>query len=112
MENRTIGTVTVSKRALMQIVWYVTKHSKGVREVTDTTKKRSLSAMIFKKDEPEGVYITKTKKGILVDVCVVPENGVNSTSIKEKIAEKIKKAAYETGIRISDVNVRIGSPEK
>lgn len=101
--NEAMGTVTISKKALAQISAKAARDCEGVAMLTDRSKKDEISR--FLNGGVKGVYITKTKGGITVEIYIICSYGADVPSIRREIADGITERLGETGIKIKGVSV-------
>ncbi|MGM9935798.1 MAG: Asp23/Gls24 family envelope stress response protein [Candidatus Ornithomonoglobus sp.] len=101
--NEVMGTVTISKKALAQISAIAARDCDGVAMLTDRSKKDEISRFI--NGGVKGVYITKEKGGIAVEIYIICNYGADVPSIRREIADKIAEKLGETGIKIKGVSV-------
>ncbi len=112
MENNTAGIVTVSKRAVKQLVRYSAEKCEGVLSVTSPSKKKKFSDLIFKKDELDAIAVKLSRQGAFVDVNIELENGADRSTVCKSVEEAVKNPAKQMGISISRVNVIVREPEE
>lgn len=107
MEKR--GIVTISDRAVMQIAAFAAINSHGIAEMTAKTKQEEVSRSILGQGDTAGVYILKTKSGVVLDVYVACRYGVDVSEVKNDAQTAIADAFVGTGVNIKAVNVHINS---
>ncbi|MGN1116066.1 MAG: Asp23/Gls24 family envelope stress response protein [Candidatus Ornithomonoglobus sp.] len=101
--NEVMGTVTISKKALAQLSAKTARDCEGVAMLTDRSKKDEISR--FLNGGVKGVYITKSKNGVAVEIYIICRYGADVPSIRREIADKIAGRLGETGIKIKGVSV-------
>lgn len=113
MENKnqeTMGIVTISARALAQLAGKIAADCEGVALLTDRSKRDEISR--FLNGGAKGVYITKVKGGVVVNIYIICRYGANVPLIQEKISNGIAEKLGETGVKIKGINVRIAGVRK
>ncbi len=101
--DEAMGTVTISKKALAQISARIAGDCEGVAMLTDRSKRDELSRLLS--GGVKGVYITREKGGVAVEIYVICSYGADVPSIRKKIADGIAERLGETGIKIKGVSV-------
>lgn len=98
-----LGTISVSKKAVTQIIRYIAENCGMVSEVTE--KNKNLKKILFGKNETDGINITRTNNGIAAEIHVIFKYGADMNETKKEIEEKIKAKLHETGIKTDTVRV-------
>lgn len=98
-----LGTISVSKKAVTQIIRYIVENCGMVSEVKE--KNKNFKKILFGKNEYDGVNIKRTKNGIVAEIHAVFKYGADLNDTKKKIEKKIKEKLHETGIKTDTVKV-------
>lgn len=100
-----MGKITVSDKAIAQIVEFAAKRCDGFGGMSD--KSRIADATRKISGNTSGVYVIKTKSGIKLDVYIACKHGVNTKVLAKDVENEIVSAFPSTGIDIYDVVVHI-----
>lgn len=96
-----MGTVTISARAVMQIAAHIAKRNDGVKRLTDRKGKTPLA--IRKDRDTRGVYISRSKRGLELEICVICRYGVNTVRLCSDITKEIRAELGDAGFK----NIRV-----
>ena len=102
-----IGIVTVSERAVMQLVAHITKQYDGVKRLTDKKSGDGITRAIKGSRDTKGVYILKSKQGFTLEICIICSYGINTVKLCADITNRIRSELGEAGFKIKEINVRI-----
>lgn len=105
--NHPEGKVTVNDRAVKQIAAYAACGCRGVAEMSDKTKAGEAAKFVTGKADISGVYITKTKSGIVLDLYVACVHGADVKALSAEVNQAVINAFPCTGIKVKDVVVHI-----
>ena len=105
-DNKLMGTVTVSDRAVMQIASDAAKSCSGVMGMSEKTRAGGAVRAVGGKSTA-GVYIRKTKSGVSLEVYIACGYGADTKMLSETVREKVKSSFDWTGITIKEVSVHI-----
>lgn len=103
------GVVTVSDRAVMQIAAYAARQCPGVAAMSERSRKGETLKSVMGCGDSAGVYVKKTKSGVVLDVYIACRPGADTQQLKNDTAFVVTSAFTPTGIRIQDVNIHINS---
>lgn len=103
------GIVTISDDAVMQIASYITRNCDGVAEMTAKSKKSEVSRALTGRADTAGVYVKKTRDGVVLDVYFACCYGVNPTELANEVEKKVEGAYGGTGVKIAKVTAHINS---
>lgn len=103
MKNKVKGTVSVSKKVIIQIVSHIIKECEEISSIAIPKKK--FSSVILKRNE--GIYIARTKNGIFVEVYIILKFGADLKMVQNTVTDKIKKEVSQMGIKTDKVIVCI-----
>lgn len=105
--NSNMGTVSISNSVIAEIAGTVASDCYGVvamasRNVTDGIVR------LLKSDASKGINIVVQDNGIVADIHIIVEYGVNINAICKSIVNRVRYA-LETGvgIRVNRINVRV-----
>ncbi len=102
-----MGTITVSDKAVAQIVEYAAKKCDGFGGMSD--KSRAADAASRLSGNTSGVYVFKTKSGIKLDVYIACTHGTDTKALLGNVKAEIESAFPVVGIDICDVVVHINN---
>ena len=102
-----MGIVTVSDRAVMQLASYITKQHDGVSRLVDKKSSDGIARTIKGEWDTKGVYLIKKKSGLMLEICVMCRFGVNTVSLCEDIEKEIDSGLCEMGFNVKSINVNI-----
>lgn len=108
MKNKTPGKITVSSRAALDIIRHIALSFDGVAQLSAPAKKDELVHMLRGGLNEGGIYITKTKTGLMADIYILAKYGTSAEELRDTLSGKIK-AELESYLhmRISKINVHI-----
>lgn len=102
MDNKKIGILTISKKAIISLIAHIAENSVGVIKLSDRSKRDSINRYL--NGSEKGVYLDKKGNKCIVNVFVTARYGVTALDIGEEISNKVKNALSGTGI---DIEVRV-----
>lgn len=103
------GVVTISDKVVMQLASYGARNCTDVAQMTDVSNERRLSRIVKGLEDTAGVYVKKTRSGVVLDVYIACRFGADTNEVKIN-TEKAVSAQFEgTGITVKDVNIHINS---
>lgn len=105
--NHPDGIVMVTDRAVRQIASYAARSCDGVAGMSDKSRAVDAAKFVTGNADNSGVYVTKTKSGIMLELYVACKHGTNAKQLAGEIEEKVKGAFVCTGITVKDVSVHI-----
>lgn len=105
--NHPEGIVTVSDKAVKQIASYAARSCDGVASMSDKSRAGEAAKFVTRNADNSGVYVTKTKSGIKLDLYVACKHGTDAKTLSAYIKEAVESAFPCTGIIIKDVVVHI-----
>lgn len=101
--NESMGTVTISRRALAEIAARIAADCEGVEALADRSRREEVSRLIG--GGVKGAYVTKVKGGVAVDIYIVCRHGSNIPRIRKRIADGIRDTLGGAGVGIKSVSV-------
>lgn len=105
--NHPEGIVTVNDRAVKQIAVYAACGCRGVAAMTDKSKAGEAAKFVTGNADNSGVYVTKTKSGIKLDLYIACKHGSDAKALSAEVKEAVTDAFPCTGITVKDVVVHI-----
>ena len=105
--NHPDGVVTVNDRAVKQIAVYAACGCNGVAQMSDKSRVGETAKFVTGNADSSGVYITKTKSGIRLDLYVACVHGADARTLSQDIENAVKNAFGCTGISVNEVVVHI-----
>ena len=109
MADNITGKVTIADRFVMQLAVYAAKKCSGVADMSDRSKKQEAFKSVTGQKDIAGIYINKTKEGVILDVYVACKPASDLSEIKREVREQITEEFLPTGVNIADVKVHINS---
>ncbi len=101
------GVVTVNDKAVKQIAVYTACGCDGVAGMSEKSRVGETAKFVTGNADSSGVYITKTKSGIKLDLYVACVHGADAKSLSKEIETAVKDAFPCTGIPVKEVLVHI-----
>ena len=105
--NHPEGKVIVNDRAVKQIAAYAARSCDGVAGMTDKSRAGEAAKFVTGNADNSGVYITKTKSGIKLELYVACKHGAKAKDLSSEVEEAVKNAFPCTGITVKEVVVHI-----
>ena len=105
--NHPEGKVTINDRAVKQIAAYAACGCNGVAQMSEKTKAGEAAKFVAGKADTSGVYITKTKTGIVLDLYIACVHGADTKALSDEVKRAVTDAFPFTGIKVKDVVVHI-----
>jgi uncharacterized alkaline shock family protein YloU len=106
-ETTTLGTISISPRALATIAYYATLTSYGVVGLAPRNLAEGLAKTITH-EPPRGVSVNYNGEDIDIDVHIIIEYGTRITSVAESVANAVRyKVEKALGMAVHHVNVHI-----
>lgn len=103
------GIVTISDRAVMQLASYGARNCRDVAEMTDVSNESRLSRIVKGLEDTAGVYVKKTKSGVVLDVYIACRYGADTNQVKVNTEKAVRTQFEGTGITVKDVIIHINS---
>lgn len=101
------GLVTYNKKILLSIINLAAKEISGVASLCSNFK-GSLMKRMFSKNFYEGVQISKTKDGLVVDVYLKIYSTYNVADVAFRVQENVKSGIISMmNVPVSSINVRV-----
>ena len=100
-----MGTITVSDKAVAEIVIYAANKCEGFAGMSE--KSRTGEAVRKVSGNASGVRVLKTKDGIKLDVYIACKYGADAKELTYVVQDQVKDAFLCTGLKINDVIVHI-----
>lgn len=108
MENKFTGKITVSSKAALDIIRHITLSFDGVAQLSTPAKKDELFHMLRGGLNEGGIYITKTKTGLMADIYILAKYGTSAEELRDTLSNKIKTELENyLHMKISKINVHI-----
>lgn len=101
------GVVTVNDRAVKQIAVYAACGCDGVAGMSEKTRVGGTAKAVMGNADSSGVYITKSKSGIRLELYVACVHGADAKTLSKEIESAVKDAFPSTGITVTEVLVHI-----
>lgn len=104
-----MGTVKISDKAVMQLAAHIVQQFDGIKRLEN--KKDGKWYKLIKGDT-KGVYIEKSKQGIVLEIYAVCRFGVNTNELLANIRARLKSELEEAGISFAAVRITISGVGK
>lgn len=102
------GKITISSKAARDLIKHITLNFDGVAALSAPSKKDEIVHMIRGGLNESGIYITKTKKGLMADIYVLIKYGAEAKELRDtltlEISNELKNYLHMT---ISKINVHV-----
>lgn len=109
IEN-SLGSITISNKVIASICNHTMKSCYGVVGVATSKWKESLLAFATGGGQKKGINITMDDQGLVIDLYIVVEYGVNITAVSEIVIQNVKYQVESlTGFTVSNVSVNVAS---
>ena len=106
--EKDLGTVTVSQKAAMQTVEYITKNTDGIVRMAEKSRRGDITRIFLGSGGTKGVYFNKTEDGFMIEIYVICRYGINAGEVCKKISSEVRSELQENmGIPVSRVIVRV-----
>lgn len=110
MINSEYGDVTVDNGTIAQIAGAVANKCYGVVGMASRGTKDGLVSLLKPDNVTKGIKVTVADSGIVIDMHIIVEYGVNINAICDSIINNVKyKIGNCTGLKVTSVNVMVES---
>lgn len=107
-EHKIPGKITVSSKTALELIKHITLSFEGVAALSAPTKKDELMHMLRGGLNDGGIYITKTKAGLLANIYVIVKYGTAADSLRIELCDKIKKELESyLHMKVAKINVHV-----
>lgn len=106
--NNSLGEITVSPKIIADIAGKVTSKCYGVVGMASKSAKDGIVSLLKSDNANKGVNITVGENGILVELHIVVQFGLNINSTCESIVHRVRyNLENMTGIPVKCINVKV-----
>ena len=99
-----LGEVTISNNVISEIAGAVATKCYGVVGMASRNKKDGIVNLL----KPEGISITVEEGGVIVEIHLIVEYGININTICKSIVNRVRYTIENTvGIKVNRSNVRV-----
>lgn len=109
IEN-SFGIITISNKVIATICNHTMKSCYGVVGVATSKWKESLFAFVTGGGQKKGINITSCDDGMVIDLYIVVEYGVNIAAVSEIVMQSVKYQVESlTGFTVKQVSVNVAA---
>lgn len=90
MKIKIPGKITVSSKAALDVIKHTVLSNNGVYSFAAAQKKDELIHLLRGGLNESGIYITKTKHGLMADIYIILKYGAAAEELREIISSRIK----------------------
>ncbi len=103
-----LGNIMITSNVAAEVAGSVATHCYGVVGMASRSKKDGLVSLLKAENMSKGINVTDEGDGVVVDLHVIMEYGVNIAAICKSIVNRVRYSLEEqTGIAVKQVNVRV-----
>lgn len=109
IEN-SMGSITISNNVIASICSHTMKSCYGVVGVATSKWKESFLAFATGGGQKKGINITSDENGLVIDLYIIVEYGVNIAAVSEIVMQSVKYQVESlTGFTVTKVSVNVAS---
>ena len=106
--DETLGTVSISNSVIAEIAGAVAVKCYGVVGMASRNKTDGIVSLLRADTMTKGINITVEDSGIIVDMHIIVEYGININTTCKSIVNRVRYTLEHTiGLRVNKVNVRV-----
>ncbi len=110
MINSDLGEVYIENSTIASIAGYVATKCYGVVGMASRSKKDGLVSLLKMENMSKGIRVSTVDNGIVIDMSIIVEYGVNINVICDSIINNVKyKLEHNTGLKVNKINVHVES---
>jgi len=108
--NSDLGEIFVDNNVIASIAGAVATKCYGVVGMAAKGKKDDIVQLLIKENMAKGIRIDTQDNGIVIDMSIVVEYGVNIHAICDSIINNVRyKLEHQTGLKVNKINVQVES---
>ena len=108
--NSNLGEVSVDNSVVASIAGAVASKCYGVVGMAAKNKKDGVIRLLKRDNMSRGISVSVQENGIVIDLHIVVEYGVNISAICDSIVHNVQyKLEHNTGLKVTKVNVLVES---
>ena len=105
-----LGEISVNNNVIASIAGAVATKSYGVVGMAARSTKDGIVSLLKMENISRGIQISALDNGIVIDMSIIVEYGVNINVICDSIIHNVKyKLEHDTGLKVNKVNVKVES---
>lgn len=105
-----LGEIFVDNNVIASIAGAVATKCYGVVGMASKNKKDGIVSLLKMENISKGIRVTTQENGIVIDMGIIVEYGVNINVICESIINNVKyKLEHNTGLKVNKINVQVES---
>ena len=110
MINSDLGEISIDNNVIASIAGAVATKCYGVVGMASKSKKDGIVSLLKMENISKGIQVTTVDNGIVIDMSIVVEYGVNINVICDSIINNVKyKLENNTGLKVNKINVKVES---
>lgn len=108
--NSELGEISVDNNVVASIAGAVATKCYGVVGMASKSKKDGVIKLLKMENMSRGIKINVENGGIVIDLHIIVEYGVNIKAICDSIVHNVRyKLEHNTGLKVTTVNVQVES---
>ena len=108
--NSELGEISVDNNVVASIAGAVATKCYGVVGMASKSKKDGVIKLLKMENMSRGISVDVEGNGIVVDLHIIVEYGVNINAISDSIINNVRyKLEHNTGLKVTKVNVLVES---
>ncbi|MBR4723662.1 MAG: Asp23/Gls24 family envelope stress response protein [Clostridia bacterium] len=108
--NSNLGGVSIDNNVIASIAGAVATKCYGVVGMAAKNKKDGVIRLLKKDNISRGIEVRVEEKGIVIDLHIIVEYGVNINAICDSIVHNVQyQLEHNTGLKVTEVNVLVES---
>jgi len=108
--NSSLGDVLIGNNVIASIAGYVATKCYGVVGMASKSKTDGVIKLLKREVISKGVEVRVEEKGVVIDLHIIVQYGVNINAICDSIVHNVKyQLEHNTGLKVRKVNVLVES---
>ncbi len=108
--NSDLGDIYIDNNAIASIAGAVATKCYGVVGMAAKSKKDGIVSLLKMENISRGIKVSTLDNGIVIDMGIIVEYGVNINAICDSIINNVKyKLEHNTGLKVNKINVQVES---
>jgi len=105
-----LGEIVIDNNVIAAIAGAVATKCYGVVGMASKNKKDGIVSLLKMENMSKGIVVTTEENGVVIDMSIVVEYGVNIHAICDSIINNVKyKLEHNTGLKVNRINVHVES---